>query len=152
MTKRPKGRPEGASPLGGERATRASGGSNRFRVGITRDILDSRGEPSFGRKALEILDRPGTIDWEYLPTVVREITPDLAGRYDAIYVNMARTPASAVARGDCRLRVVARHGVGYDSVNVGDDAGRRSDHQYPGGDTRPVATIALTFVLRSPAN
>jgi D-3-phosphoglycerate dehydrogenase len=92
--------------------------TERFRVGITRDILDSRGEPSFGRKALEILDRPGTIDWEYLPSVVREITPDLAARYDAIYVNMARTPASAVARGDCRLRVVARHGVGYDSVDV----------------------------------
>ena len=45
--------------------------TERFRVGITRDILDSRGEPSFGRKALEILDRPGSIDWEYLPSVVR---------------------------------------------------------------------------------
>jgi hypothetical protein len=32
----------------------------RFRVGVTRDILDSRGEPAFGAKALEILDRaPG---------------------------------------------------------------------------------------------
>ena len=79
----------------------------RFKVGITRDILDSRGEPSFGRKALEILERPGTIDWEYLPQVVREITPDLAARYDAIYVNMARTPAAAVAGADSKLRVVA---------------------------------------------
>ena len=32
-----------------------------LRVGITRDILDSRGEPAFGRAALEILDRaPGS--------------------------------------------------------------------------------------------
>jgi len=122
--------------------------TERFRVGITRDILDSRGEPSFGRKALEILDRPGTIDWEYLPTVVREITPDLAARYDAIYVNMARTPASAVARGDCRLRVVARHGVGYDSVDVPamTQAGVLVTNT-PAAMPRPVATIALTFVL-----
>jgi len=122
--------------------------TERFRVGITRDILDSRGEPSFGRKALEILDRPGTIDWEYLPTVVREITPDLAARYDAIYVNMARTPASAVARGDSRLRVVARHGVGYDSVDVPamTHAGVLVTNT-PAAMPRPVATIALTFVL-----
>jgi len=122
--------------------------TERFRVGITRDILDSRGEPSFGRKALEILDRPGSIDWEYLPSVVREITPDLAARYDAIYVNMARTPASAVARGDCRLRVVARHGVGYDSVDVPamTQAGVLVTNT-PAAMPRPVATIALTFVL-----
>ena len=67
-----------------------------FRVGITRDILDSRGEPAFGRKALEILDSAPGIEWEYLPEVVRELTPDHAARYDALYVNMARTPAFVV--------------------------------------------------------
>ena len=41
-----------------------------FRVGITRDILDSRGEPAFGRAALEILDRAPGLTWEYLPQVV----------------------------------------------------------------------------------
>jgi len=122
--------------------------TNRFRVGITRDVLDSRGEPSFGRKALDILERDGAIDWEYLPEVVREITPEHAARYDAIYVNMARTPAAAVARGDCRLRVVARHGVGYDSVDV--PAMTRAGvlvTNTPAAMPRPVATIAITFVL-----
>jgi D-3-phosphoglycerate dehydrogenase len=120
----------------------------RFRVGITRDVLDARGEPAFGRKALDILERDGSIDWEYLPEVVREITPDHAARYDAIYVNMARTPAAAVARADCRLRVVARHGVGYDSVDV--PAMTRAGvlvTNTPAAMPRPVATIALTFVL-----
>ena len=119
-----------------------------FRVGITRDILDSRGEPSFGREALAILDRAPGVDWEYLPSVVREITPEHAARYDAIYVNMARTPASAVARDDRRLRVVARHGVGYDSVDV--PAMTRAGvlvTNTPAAMPRPVATIALTFVL-----
>jgi D-3-phosphoglycerate dehydrogenase len=122
--------------------------SARFRVGITRDILDSRGEPAFGRAALAILEHAPSLEWEYLPEVVREITPEHAARYDALYVNMARTPASAVAAPDLRLRVVARHGVGYDSVDV--PAMTRAGvvvTNTPMPMPRPVATIALTFIL-----
>ena len=120
----------------------------KFRVGLTRDILDSRGEPAFGRAALEILDRAGNIDWEYLPVVVREIDADHAAQYDAIYVNIARVPAEAVGRPDCRLRVIARHGVGYDSVDVA--AMTRAGvvvTNTPSAMPRPVATTAITFVL-----
>ena len=46
----------------------------KFRVGITRDILDSRGEPAFGRAALAVLDEAPDIEWEYLPVVVGELT------------------------------------------------------------------------------
>src|SRR5256885_386588 len=70
--------------------------TEKFRVGLTRDILDSRGEPAFGRAALDILDRVSNLQWEYLPAVVSEIGPDLAANYDALYVNIARVPASAV--------------------------------------------------------
>jgi D-3-phosphoglycerate dehydrogenase len=120
----------------------------RLRVGVTRDILDARGEPAFGSAALDLLDRAPGIDWEYLPDVVAEITADHAARYDALYVNLPRVPAAAVARVDCRLRVVARHGVGYDSVDVPamTRAGVIVTHT-PSSMPRPVATIALTFVL-----
>ncbi|HTP99507.1 MAG TPA: NAD(P)-dependent oxidoreductase [Casimicrobiaceae bacterium] len=121
---------------------------SRYRVGITRDILDSRGEPAFGKAALAILDAAPDVEWEYLPQLVRELTADHAARYDALYVNMARTPASAVARDDLRLRVVARHGVGYDSVDV--PAMTRAGvvvTNTPMPMPRPVATIALTFIL-----
>jgi D-3-phosphoglycerate dehydrogenase len=119
-----------------------------FRVGLTRDILDSRGEPAFGREALGILERAPGLAWEYLPEKVRDLTPDHAARYDALYVNMAQVPAAAVARADCRLRIVARHGVGYDSVDVPamTRAGIVVTHT-PSSMPRPVATIALTFVL-----
>jgi len=120
----------------------------KFRVGLTRDILDSRGEPAFGKAALAILDGAPDIEWEYLPAVVAELTADHAARYDALYVNMARTPAAAVARPDRRLRVVARHGVGYDSVDV--PAMTRAGiivTNTPWPMPRPVATIALTFIL-----
>ncbi len=122
--------------------------TSKRRVGLTRDILDSRGEPAFGKAALDILDRAPGIEWEYLPEIVPEITPDHAARYDAIYVNLPRVRDSAVARGDCRLRVVARHGVGYDSVDVPamTRAGVIVTHT-PSSMPRPVATIALTFML-----
>jgi phosphoglycerate dehydrogenase-like enzyme len=122
--------------------------TTKFRVGLTRDILDSRGEPAFGKAALEILDRAPGLEWEYLPEIVPEITADHAARYDALYVNLPRVPGSAVTRTDRRLRVVARHGVGYDSVDVAamTRAGVIVTHT-PSSMPRPVATIALTFVL-----
>jgi D-3-phosphoglycerate dehydrogenase len=79
---------------------------------------------------------------------VSEIDAELASQYDAIYVNIARVPATAVARPDCRLRVIARHGVGYDSVDVA--AMTRAGilvTNTPSSMPRPVATTALTFVL-----
>jgi phosphoglycerate dehydrogenase-like enzyme len=120
----------------------------KFRVGLTRDILDSRGEPAFGRAALSILDGAPDIEWEYLPKVVAEIDAGLAATYDAIYVNIARVPAAAVARSDCRFRVVARHGVGYDAVDVAamTKAGVIVTNT-PTAMPRPVATTALTFIL-----
>ena len=120
----------------------------KYRVGITRDILDSRGAPAFGAAALDILRRAPDLEWEYLPELVPAVTADHAARYDAIYVNNPRVPDSAVARPDCRLRVVARHGVGYDSVDVAamTRAGVVVTHT-PSSMPRPVATIALTFIL-----
>ena len=121
---------------------------SKFRVGLTRDILDSTGKPAFGAAALELLDTAAHLEWEYLPARVTEITADHAAHYDALYVNTPRVPAAAVARGDRRLRVVARHGVGFDSVDVKamTNAGVLVTNT-PSSMPRPVATIALTFML-----
>ncbi len=122
--------------------------SRRFKVGITRDILDSRGEPAFGRAALKILDDAPNIDWEYLPQKLAQLGPEHAAAYDAIYVNTPRVPAAAVAGADCRVRVIARHGVGYDSVDVAAmTAAGVLVTNTPAAMPRPVATIALTFIL-----
>lgn len=116
-----------------------------FRVGVTSDILDSRGEPAFGREPLKALEH---LQWEWLPRGLREITADHAATYDALYVNSPRVPAAAVARPDLRLRLISRHGVGYDSVDVPamTKAGVLVANT-PNAVPRPVATIALTFVL-----
>jgi phosphoglycerate dehydrogenase-like enzyme len=116
-----------------------------FRVGITGDILDARGEPAFGREPLKALDK---VQWEWLPKGLREITAEHAAAYDALYVNSPKVPAAAVARADLRLKLISRHGVGYDSVDV--PAMTRAGvliANTPNAVPRPVATIALTFVL-----
>ena len=75
------------------------------------------------------------IEWEYLPQVVPEIDADLAARYDAIYVNIARVPAAAV--GACRLPP-ARHRAARRRLRHGrrrgDDQGRRDRDQHADGD------------------
>ncbi len=92
--------------------------------------------------------RAPELEWEYLPEIVPEITADHAARYDAIYVNIAARAGRRGRAADCRLRVVARHGVGYDSVDVAamTRAGVVVTHT-PSSMPRPVATIALTFIL-----
>jgi D-3-phosphoglycerate dehydrogenase len=89
-----------------------------FKLGIVRDVLNAAGEPSFGRAALEVLKGNPRLEWEYTAESVKEITPELASCYDGLYVNSSRVSAATVARGDRRVRIIARHGVGYDSVDV----------------------------------
>ena len=119
-----------------------------FRIGLTRDLLDARGEPSFGRAPLALLDDAAGIEWEWLPESLSEITPAVMARYDGLYVNSPQVGAAAVAADDLRVRIVARHGVGYDSVDVPALAARGvMVTNTPVAVRRPVAVAALTFIL-----
>lgn len=119
-----------------------------FKLGISRDVLDAQGKPSFGTRALEVLNGNPALQWEYLTESVREITPDIAARYDALYVNSQKVTAESVGRADCRVRIVARHGVGFDSVDV--PALTRTGivlTNTPLAVRRPVAVAALTMIF-----
>ena len=121
--------------------------SAAFKVGVTSDILDAKGEPVFGREPLKALNVPG-LEWEWLPQGLREVTAEHAAKYDALYVNSPRVPAAAVSGKDLRLKIVSRHGVGYDSVDVpAMSAVGVLVCNTPNAVPRPVATMALTFVL-----
>jgi phosphoglycerate dehydrogenase-like enzyme len=123
-------------------------GRAQFRVGLSRDILTRDGEPSFGKGPLALLDGEPRIEWEFLPESVDEITPDIMARYDGLYVNSPRVTAASVARGDRRVKIVARHGVGYDSVDVRALAAKGVIvTNTPVAVRRPVAVAALTFIF-----
>jgi D-3-phosphoglycerate dehydrogenase len=83
-----------------------------------------------------------------IPEQLSEITPEVAARYDGLYVNSPRVTAASVARDDCRVRIVARHGVGYDSVDVAALAARGVIvTNTPVAVRRPVAVACLTLIF-----
>lgn len=116
-----------------------------FKVGVSGDLFDSRGEPTFGREPLDLLNK---LDWEKLPPGLRAITPEHAAAYDALYLNLARVDASSVATPNLRLKLISRHGVGYDSIDVPamTKAGVLVANT-PDAVRRPVATISLLLIL-----
>jgi D-3-phosphoglycerate dehydrogenase len=119
----------------------------KFRVGITRDNLKPDGKPIFDEACLKALDDP-RIQWEWLPEIEPELTPQTAARYDAVCVMLARITRTTVSGSDRRLKLIARFGVGYDMVDV--PALTENGVLLtitPDGIRRPVATAALTFVL-----
>jgi len=119
-----------------------------FKVGSTRDLITASGTPWFNAAALDELARTPEIDWEWIPETVAEITPDIAARYDAIHLNLPRVTADSVARDDCRVKVFARHGVGYDTVDLAACAASGSTATTtPLANRRPVAVAALTLLL-----
>lgn len=119
-----------------------------FRVGLTRDLATATGEPSFGTAPLRLLDGAAGIEWEYLRGNADALTAADAARYDALYVGGARVPATAVGGADLRVRLVARHGVGFDAVDVPAMSARGVlVTNTPDAVRRPVATAALTYVL-----
>ena len=119
-----------------------------FKLGLSKDLLDASGKPSFGPGPMDILNKEVGIDYEFLPESVSEITPDIMAIYDGLYVNSPQVTAHSVSRADCRVKIVARHGVGYDSVDVKAlaDKGIITTNT-PVAVRRPVAVAALTFVF-----
>lgn len=119
-----------------------------FKIGSTRDLLRADGTPAFTPAAFDELSRNPEIEWEWIPEDVREITPDIAARYDGIHVNEPRVTAASVARSDCRVKIFARAGVGFDSVDVAACSARGIlVTNTPNAVRRPVAVAALTLIF-----
>src|SRR5262245_31410488 len=126
----------------------------RFRIGLAPELLDAAGRPTFGDEPFGILDGAPEIERAWLPQRYREIPPELALEYDALYLTQQRVTRASVARaGEGRLKVIARHGVGYDSVDVpAMTAAGVVVTNTPFAIRRPVATIAMTFILALAGN
>ena len=119
----------------------------QFRVGVTRDFLGPDGRIAFGDIGLSLLDRHPGLSWEFLAEDTRELRPDQVRDYDALLVLGPRVTA-ATLEGVGRLAIVARFGVGYDTVDVA--ACTRNGVLLtitPDGVRRPVATAAMALLL-----
>lgn len=118
-----------------------------FKVGVSRDLITASGAPCFAPEAFDELAVNPTIEWEWLEPC-DEIGADICACYDALHVNLPLVTAASVARDDCRVKIVARNGVGYDTVDVAELAQKGIlTTNTPFAIRRPVAVAALSLAF-----
>ena len=118
-----------------------------FRIGVTRDFLKADGTLGFGDIGLDLLDESPKVEWEFLAENTTELRPDQIRSYDGLLV-LTSTISAQTLQGADKLAIVARFGVGYDSVDVAacNERGVLLTIT-PDGVRRPVAVMALTYLL-----
>ena len=120
----------------------------KYRVGLSRDLLDRDGRTTFHASALAVLDDDPTIEWQWFVEQPVNVTADHLATYDAICLGAPGVPATALGRADQRTRIVARFGVGYDNCDVpAMTAAGVLLTINPDGVRRPVASSILGFIL-----
>jgi D-3-phosphoglycerate dehydrogenase len=66
---------------------------------------------------LALLERTAGLTWDYVEEISEDSYAPLIGKADALVIRTQPLTAATIGRAD-RLRIVSRHGVGYDSVDV----------------------------------
>src|SRR5215510_3803120 len=88
-----------------------------FRVALTADFYDSSGAPRYADIGLSVLERESRIEHQVFKEHRPQIEPDQVGDAQGVIVLTPAVNARSVSRPD-ELLVMARFGVGYDSVDV----------------------------------
>lgn len=119
---------------------------NAFRVAIDGDFIKADGSPAYPDFDLTPLHAQPGIELEHVPLGKIASAAALDG-FDALILLGNRFAAESVPAGG-RLRLVARFGVGYDTVDVEacDRAGIALTIT-PDGVRRPVAVAIITLML-----
>ncbi len=119
-----------------------------FTVGVTRDLRLANGDACFGAAAFDVLKKNPDIAWEWLPQAINEVPPEIAARYDALLIAAPRTTAKSLEGDDCRLKIIARNGVGYDNVDLAAATAKGIVvTNTPLAVRRPVAVSTLTMLF-----
>jgi phosphoglycerate dehydrogenase-like enzyme len=117
-----------------------------FRVALSGDFRKADGSPTFPDFDLAPLRAAPNVEMAYLDSA-NPVRADQLEDYDALILLAHRFDAVSVPRSG-RLAVVARFGVGYDTVDV--PACTAADIALaitPDGVRRPVAVSIITFIL-----
>jgi D-3-phosphoglycerate dehydrogenase len=120
---------------------------SKFRVALSGDFVRADGQPTFPMFDLSPLRSDPNIEFGYVAAVDGVMPADGLVGYDALILLMPRFDKRSIPA-DGRLAIVARFGVGYDSVDVAacSEAGIALAIT-PDGVRRPVAVAILTFIL-----
>ncbi|MBL8828411.1 MAG: dehydrogenase [Planctomycetaceae bacterium] len=119
----------------------------RFKLALTHDFYDATGNPRYQDIGLDLLATQPSITVERFSRHEPEIAPDQLADADAVLVLTPRVTARSLSQAD-RLLVVARFGVGYDSVDVAACTARDVALTITvGAVDRPVAEATLAWML-----
>lgn len=120
---------------------------DRFRVALSGDFRRADGSPAYPMFDLgPLLDDPD-IEVAYVDPVDGHLPADRLAGFDAVIVLVPRFDAASIPA-DGRLALVARFGVGYDSVDVAAcTAAGIAVAITPDGVRRPVAVAIITYML-----
>ena len=119
----------------------------KFRVALSGDFQKTDGSPAYPMFDLTPLTTNPRIETKFVHPVDGVMTAASLANYDALILLVPKFNAASIAPGG-RLGVVARFGVGYDSVDV--PACTEGDIALcitPDGVRRPVAVSIMTFIL-----
>ena len=121
--------------------------AEKFKVALSRDFLTAEGVPLFPMFDRTPLDEDPDIEWRYLENGIGPVDASELASYDALVLLAQRFDRSSVPD-DGRLAMVARFGVGYDSVDVS----ACTDNGIalvitPNGVRRPVAVAIIALIL-----
>jgi D-3-phosphoglycerate dehydrogenase len=118
-----------------------------FRVALSGDFVKPDGSPAYPMFDLAPLTANPNIEMRYVAPVEGAMPGGALADCDALILLMPRFDASSIAA-KSRIGVVARFGVGYDSVDVAACTVRDVALCItPDGVRRPVAVSILTFIL-----
>lgn len=119
----------------------------RYKVALSGDFRRPDGSPTYPSFDLEPLLKAPGVDVVYVDAIDGEMPAEGLAGCDALILLVPRFTAASVPA-DGKLAVVARFGVGYDSVDV--PACTESGIAVvitPDGVRRPVAVSILTYIL-----
>ena len=118
-----------------------------FRIGLTSDNMDQQGVLPVDDIGLDLLDEHPEVEWEFMSDDSDILTPDQVDGYDALIV-FGRKVTRTTLEGDDPPVLVARFGVGYDTVDVPACTERGVLLSItPDGVRRPMASTYVTFIL-----
>jgi phosphoglycerate dehydrogenase-like enzyme len=119
---------------------------SKFRVALSGDFKKPDGSPAFPDFDLAPLEQNPAVEYQFIKANGVIQASDLEG-FDALILLIPRIEPESFPR-DGRLAIIARFGVGYDTVNVQacTDNGCALVIT-PDGVRRPVAVSIITFML-----
>ena len=120
----------------------------KFTVGVSAALFGNDGKPCFDEALLRSVSTHPDIEMIIMDAGKTQLNSEDADRFDAVYLMLERAQAAQIDTPHRRLKLIARHGVGFDTIDIpGMTRLGVMVTNTPVAVRRPVATMALTMLL-----